>query len=161
MIKKKFLFTLFISAFMFPSIAFADCFDQCMSIKGCWHKGQTYSNYCGSAEVNCESECERKEGNSARESYGAIAYSLKDGSYGYSNGQGSRGEAEAAALNYCREYSKKCKAMVWFYNSCGAVASNGKKAGWGQDANEYAAQQKALKSCGKKDCEVKVTHCSF
>lgn len=159
-VKQKIFIALFVFVVLaYSAAAFADCYDECMSIKGCWHKGEGYSSYCGSAEVNCGRECELKKSN--QKSYGAIAYSTNDGSYGYSNGQDSRGEAEQIALNYCNRYSKNCKAMVWFQNSCGAVAADGKKTGWGQADTESEAQQKALKSCGKKKCEVKVSHCSF
>ncbi len=148
-----------LSAF-YTSNVFADCYDQCMSIKGCWHKGQTYSSYCGSAEVNCEAECWRKE--EQVKAFGAIAYSQNDGSYGFSHGQENRKEAERVALGYCGQYGKNCKAMVWFYNSCGAVAANDRgKTGWGRADTEEAAQKKAMKSCGKKNCEIKVSHCSF
>lgn len=147
-----------------PSIARADCFDECMSIKNCWHKGQPDSSYCGSAEVNCQRECELKEQGGDVRSYGAIAYSRHDGSYGYSGGQNSRGEAEKLALNYCKQYDRYCRVMVWFYNSCGAVAADGKKTGWGRADSEYEAQQNAIRSCEKshgKSCQIQVSHCSF
>ena len=138
--------------------AFADCFDQCMSIKDCWHRGEGYSSFCGSAEVNCEMSCRDKQ--STRGSYGAIAYSAKDESYGFSDSQNSQREAEDLAMGYCQQYGTGCRAMVWFKNSCGAVASNGKKTGWGHGDTEEAAQKKALKSCRKKNCEIKVSHCT-
>lgn len=153
---KKIIFTILILGF--ATTAFADCFDQCMSIKNCWHKGESYSSNCGDAEVNCNMSCEREAAN--RKSYGAIAYSRKDGAYGYSNSQDSQKEAEDLALNYCKENGAKCRSMIWFQNSCGAVAAAGRKTGWGQADTEEEAQTKALKDCGKKNCEIKVAHCS-
>ena len=157
----KIFIPLLIVISFFPAAASADCFDECMSIKNCWHKGQTYSSYCGSAEVNCETECRNKEAAANRKSYGAIAYSAKDGSYGYSENQQNRRDAEKVALDYCSQHSDKCRVMVWYYNSCGAVAADGRKVGWGHADNDYDAQQKALKSCRKKNCQVQVSRCSF
>lgn len=142
----------------FSATAYADCFDQCMSIKNCWHKGESYSSYCGSAEVNCNMSCETQKAN--RKSYGAIAYSRKDGGYGFSHGQESQKQAENMAMEYCKQNGERCRSMVWFQNSCGAVAAIGRKTGWGHADTEYEAQDKALKDCGKKNCEVKVSHCS-
>lgn len=160
-----FFFLVLLSCLFFSNEVFADCFDECMSLKNCWHKDQRYSDYCGSAEANCTRSCENQEENEKgrSDSYGAIAYSRQTGGYGYSDGQNSRAEAENLALGYCRQYNKKCRNVVWFYNSCGAVASDGHKVSWGRADSEAEAAQKALKDCQgffKKDCEVKISHCS-
>jgi len=51
---------------------------------------------------------------------------------------------------------------------CGAVASDGEKATWGQASSISAAKRQSLDKCEegflgffKKHCEVKAYHCSF
>lgn len=163
MMKKIFMLVILTGGLLFSSAAFADCFDECMSIKNCWHKGQSHSSYCGSAEVNCESECERKEERAKQKSYGAIAYSIPDRGYGFSDGLSDRKDAEKVAMDYCRPNGKKCKPIMWFQNSCGSVAADRKKVGWARASTDMEAQEKALKMCkkkGGKNCQSIITHCA-
>lgn len=139
-----------------------DCFSDCVNASNCSSLSSEHNSaYCGDAVSRCQTQCLF----STDKSYGAIAYSVKNGAYGFSDSWKDRKAAEKAALKYCSQYGKGCKAMVWFYNSCGAVASDGKKAAWGQGPSAQAASQQALDKCSKgfffkKHCEVKASHCS-
>lgn len=150
-----------ISVSVSPVFAYGDCYRECMEMHGC--QSSMDSGYCSGTQARCSTECR----NAAKEkSYGAIAYSKKNGAYGFSDGRENQKKAEQAALKYCTEHGSGCKSEVWFYNSCGAVASDGKKiVTWGQADSEQAARQQALDKCSKglffkRKCEVKVSHCS-
>ncbi len=165
---KKWSFYLAVFLLVFASAALADnCYIDCMRGSGCWDsRSDENVSYCSGTQARCSTDC-RAAGNSpnnGEKSYGAIAYSRKDESYGYSDGKKTRNEAEKTALQYCKEYGKKCKTAVWFYNNCGAVAANGRKVGIGLGPNTGDARQNALKNCnqgGKENCQVKAEHCSF
>ncbi len=139
----------------------ADCFRECMDASGCWSsRSDENVSYCSSINARCSTECRNAAPDN---SYGAIAYSIKDGAYGFSDSFKNRKQAEKTALTYCSKYGAKCEVMVWFYNSCGAVAADGKKAGWGQADTQAEAIKKALAKCkkaGGKNCKIKTSHCS-
>lgn len=144
----------------FPASAHADCFSDCMG--QCW-SGRSDENisYCSGTEARCESEC--RSGGGERRSYGAIAYSVTDGAFGFSDHWPSQVKAEEVALEACKENGPGCEVTVWFVNSCGAVSGSGTLVAWGQDGAESAARSKALRSCeeqGGKKCNIKVSHCS-
>ncbi|HXV27737.1 MAG TPA: DUF4189 domain-containing protein [bacterium] len=142
-----------------------DCYRDCMDASSCWsaRSGENVS-YCSSTQARCSSDC-RNQGNSNQRSYGAIAYNAKSGAYGYSNSWEDRKKAEQTALKYCKQYGSGCKSEVWFYNSCGAVAADGRKVAWGRADSAREANRQALEKCNKgffkKHCEVKVSHCSW
>ena len=155
-----------------PSLAAStDCFEQCIAGAGCGGiMNQWDSTRCSDATSRCQSTCLNTP---AAKSYGAIAYSKKNGGYGYSNGQTDRKEAEKTALKYCKQHGKNCKVEVWFNNGCGAVVTSDEKGFlgigsstkvfWGIGSTPWNAQQNAMAACqkaGKKHCEAKVTHCS-
>jgi hypothetical protein len=53
--------------------------------------------------------------------------------------------------------------MVWYRNSCGAVAADGDIVAWGQASAKRTAQQSALDKCAKaggKKCAVETAQCS-
>lgn len=54
--------------------------------------------------------------------FGAIAYSTRTGSHGYSHNFPTRNQAERAALRNCRAYARDCSVVVYFYNACAALA---------------------------------------
>lgn len=157
--------------FIAPVFA-GDCYTDCLQASSCTSLSfGRDAAYCGDVEVTCMSRCSSEK---AKESYGAIAYSKKDGSYGYSNGHESRKEAEKVAMKYCEKSGKSCKAQVWFQNSCGAVVTAQSKSFWGTGSEtkvfwgvgraKWYAQQNAMAACqkaGHKNCEAKVTHCSL
>lgn len=100
----------------------------------------------------------------ARRSYGAIAYSLQDDAYGWSDGWNDQTTAEKEALSGCNEHGQGCKGAVWFFNSCGAVAVGGEIVAWGQDDTKGGAEAAAMYQCmkdGGTSCKIKISHCSF
>jgi hypothetical protein len=100
---------------------------------------------------------------SSQKSYGAIAYSAKDKGCGWSFGWNSQSKAEQVALDNCSKRGSQCKGIVWFSNSCGAVASDGDIVTWGQASAKRTAEQSALEKCikaGGKKCAVEISQCS-
>jgi hypothetical protein len=129
-----------------------------MALYGC--ESSIDSSYCSGTSARCSTECRHGGGS---KSYGAIAYSVKDEAYGYSDNFESQERAETAALKYCSEHGSGCEIMVWFYNSCGAVAVDGSTVTWGQEASKIGAERRALEECkraGGQNCEIKISHCS-
>jgi len=96
----------------------------------------------------------------AADYYGAIAYSPRTGSYGYSYDHYTQREAENAAHKACENYARSgdCEALVWFKNACGALAvgDSGYGSGWGTD--RYTAESYAINSCSKYSGNCKVIH---
>jgi hypothetical protein len=137
----------------------ADCYSDCMALYGC--ESSIDSSYCSGTSARCSTECRNSANN---KSYGAIAYSAIDGAYGYSDRWDNQEKAERTALKYCSENGSGCEIIVWFYNSCGAVAADGNTVTWGQDTSETEAKRKALDECrrraGGQNCEIKISHCS-
>jgi len=101
----------------------------------------------------------------ASDKYGAIAYSLESGTYGYATDYDSRDEAEEVALESCIEAEEesdedsKCEVELWFKNAYGALAEgdNGFGTGWGRYKQD--AQSKALESCEEytENCDITLT----
>jgi len=93
---------------------------------------------------------------------GAIAVDRQAGmepAYGYSLGYGSRKDAEAAAIGFCRQYGgTDCQAMVWF-ETCGAYAESKKYFGIGWGVDRDTAKNKALQHCSSNSCMVLVAVC--
>ena len=139
-----------------------DCYVDCMLASGCWGaRSDENVSYCSDTEATCTVRCMHAGGRS----YGAIAYSPKNGAYGFSDSWPDQKKAEETALGYCSKNGKGCKIQVWFYDSCGAVAagSGGRKTGWGQGDSAGEAGQQALEKCkksGGENCEIKTSHCS-
>jgi hypothetical protein len=156
------LFALFL-----PSIAFAygDCYRDCMDASGCWSaRSDENVSYCSGVQATCSSRCRDEGPGGGGQVYGAIAYSKKKGVYGYSYGWNSQKKAEAVALKNCKDSGPGCKSVVWFYNSCAAVASDGPHVTWGQADTASAAIKDAVDKCNKTlfhgKCENKVYSCS-
>lgn len=163
MTKKIFIFfaALFTAV---PAGAYSDCYRACMDASGCWSPDSgTSANYCSGVQARCSSEC-RDQADGGGKIYGAIAYSKKDGAYGYSHGWQNREKAEKVALKNCFENGKDCRSEIWFYNGCGSVAADGRNVGSGFAPTGYAAAKAAVDDCKKKwfsgKCEEVVTHCS-
>lgn len=95
--------------------------------------------------------------------FGAIAYSPRTGSYGYSHNYATRGQAERVAQRSCRAYASDCRVIVYFYNSCAALAV-GRSFGYGYGYAPGPKQSRsiALANCRANDrgCQVKRTVCS-
>jgi len=95
---------------------------------------------------------------------GAIAYSLKDGSWTWSYATGSKDRtiAEREALDGCGK--RDCKVVVSFLDECGAAAAAGNGVvGGGRGETSEEATAKALEACkkaGGNDCVVQMSQCS-
>lgn len=94
--------------------------------------------------------------------FGAIAHSKATGNYGYSHGYRSMEEATWEAERRCR--ASDCRWVVWFRNSCGALAvsSNG-ATGYSYDfPSQDQACQRALEECARRgpNCRVVCSVCS-
>lgn len=152
--------------FLAPAPASAlDCYSACMDASNCWStRSDENVSYCSGIQVRCSAECRNSGPGGGPKSYGAIAYSKKNGAYGYAHGWTNQKKAEAVALKNCKENGSGCKKIVWYYNSCGAVASDGRNVTWGQAGTSREAVQQALDKCNKKlfkgKCENKVYDCS-
>jgi serine/threonine-protein kinase len=101
---------------------------------------------------------------SARNYFGAIAYSTTSGAYGYSYDYPTRSEAEARAISECRTRGSGCEVVIWYRNACGALATapNGAR-GWAWAATRKKAQNSALEYCrnhGGDDCGVLCWSCA-
>jgi hypothetical protein len=149
------------------AFAFSDCYRSCMDQSGCWSPDPgTSASYCSGVQARCSSECRdaAEAPRPKRDTYGAIAYSKDNGAYGYSHGWKDKGKAQKVALDNCRQNGKGCKSVVWFKNSCGAVASDGKHVTWGRSTVRRLAKQEAFEKCQKSlfsgKCENIVSSCS-
>ncbi len=144
------------------AFAYGDCYRDCMDAFGCGSSMD--SSYCSDTQARCSSDCRDKGPGGRGKIYGAIAYSKRNGAYGYSHGWNNQKKAEKVALKNCSENGKGCKSEVWFYNSCGAVASDGRHVAWGQASTARAAMQQALDKCNKNwfkgKCKEVISHCS-
>ena len=94
--------------------------------------------------------------------YGAIAYNMSTGNWGYSYGYNSDWQARNAALGYCGWNG--CKVYVSFKNTCGALATDNQKQiyGWGTNDNRYLAIQRAIYECKIRggNCTLRAWSCS-
>jgi hypothetical protein len=107
-------------------------------------------------------QLEQDLGRRRSNSYGAIAYSPDSGEIGYSKQYANRVQAEQRARQECGK--SDCEIAAWFYNSCGALATDDDGT-WGgaQGGNEERARQAAIARCAKeggKNCKVISTQCS-
>ena len=84
----------------------------------------------------------------ADDHYGAIAYSTDNGKYGYTYDYGTLASAEADALRNCSAAS--CQVVLWFKNSCGALAiGNGYAYGAAWANNRGDAETSAMTFCSQ------------
>jgi hypothetical protein len=94
--------------------------------------------------------------------YGALAYNMATGHYGYSYGYNADWQARNAALGFCGWGG--CKVYVSFKNTCGALATDNAKNiyGWGTNDNKSLAMQRALYECKIRggNCSIRVWSCS-
>ncbi|SMC56545.1 DUF4189 domain-containing protein [Rhizobium sp. RU36D] len=96
------------------------------------------------------------------DSYGAIAYSPRTGSTGWSYSFDTRVGAERRAMQGCTSHARDCRIAIWFVNACGAlsVGSSGWGSGWGSD--RARAEYEANRSCSgqTRGCRVIRWQCS-
>ena len=99
-------------------------------------------------------------------SYGAVAWDVKAGVYGYSSKQTSERASEQAALADCG--TKNCKITSTYSNSCTAMAHGQKASGGGfsatsGDVDYKVAEQKVLSICNASanNCQIIMSECSL
>lgn len=89
-----------------------------------------------------------KGGSKSRDNWGAIAYSESTGRYGYVYDFASQADAINSAVTRCGV--RDCRAVVWFKNSCAALAKGGTNYGYGIGATRALAESTALAECRKR-----------
>ena len=119
-----------------------------------------YENYGASSN-----QAQGSAGSSAKNTFGAIAFSKDTGANGYSFRYDSLSGAEARALKECSAYASDCTVASSFSNACGALAV-GDGNGWGSSRAEsiIKAERNALATCrsyDNKNCEIEVSVCSY
>jgi hypothetical protein len=94
--------------------------------------------------------------------YGAIAYDMATGRYGFSYNYDADWQARNRALGECGWGG--CKVYASFHNSCGALATDDNQHifGWGVSYDRSEAQQRALYECRVRggNCTIKVWSCT-
>ncbi len=94
--------------------------------------------------------------------YGAIAYDMATGRWGYSYNYDADWKARNRALGECGWGG--CKVYVTFQNACGALATDNTKGiyGWGTAHDRGTATQRALYECRIRggNCTLKVWSCT-
>ncbi len=99
----------------------------------------------------------------AGDKYGALAYSVGEGVYGYATDYDTRDEAENVALTECVELlenqDSQCVIELWFKNSYGALAEGDNGFGTGHGVYKQDAQLMALENCKQytENCDITIT----
>lgn len=99
----------------------------------------------------------------AGDKYGALAYSLIEGVYGYATDYDTQEDAEAVALSECIKLLETedadCTVELWFKNGYGALAEGDDGFGTGYGTYKQDAQLMALENCKNhtEDCDITVT----
>lgn len=154
------------------SPAAAGCWDSC-SAQCSGFSGDTDPGTCTS---RCAAGCVDPSpfdgggggGGQGRRVYGAIAFSESTYTSGSSDNGFSQLDAEQKAMHSCENIEpqkpKDCKIILWFYNSCAAVAMK-----YGTDSDRWGAdyagsirqaERKALKLCAAKGCVINYSYCT-
>lgn len=151
--------------------AAAGCWDSC-SAQCSGFSGDTDPGTCTS---RCAAGCVDSgpfggggSGGQGRRVYGAIAFSESTYTSGSSDNGFSQLDAEQKAMHSCEtnepQKPKDCKIILWFYNSCAAVAMK-----YGTDSDRWGAdhagsirqaERKALKLCAAKGCVINYSYCT-
>lgn len=146
-----------------PERATADCASYCQGdYWACIESSD--SSACGTQRAICVQDC--ISNGETGENFGAIAFSPSTEIYGYSRDYALQSDAESRALKECRAAggSKDCEVVLWFRNTCGALASDGEGA-YGAEWAETAlqAQNRALAYCAEqtsRSCSVRFSLCT-
>lgn len=148
---------LLLSVVLTPASAVgADCLYQCEG-SVCYLNANHY-DFCMKIRAECQAKCSGQ-----MMSWGAIAYSAKDKGAGWSYGFGDLTKAKKQAMDNCSKRGEACKLWVWYNNSCGAIAQDGKIVTWGTASVKEDADRRALQECrkaGGSKCAVEVSQCS-
>ena len=135
----------------------ADCVSDCQAATYC-DSAMHESGECSSRLNACyATECSRTR-------YGAIAYGVESGAFGWSNDLYDAPAAEQQALAHCREHGDDCAVVVDFWNTCAAVAAAGNRiVDYGLGDTRGQAEGSALAACAKDggvDCAVQAWSCA-
>jgi hypothetical protein len=94
--------------------------------------------------------------------YGALAYDMNTGRYGYSYNYDADWKARNRALTECGWNG--CKAYISFRNGCGALATDDQQRiyGWGTSSDRATAIQRAIYECKIRggNCSLRVWSCN-
>jgi Domain of unknown function (DUF4189) len=141
----------------------ADCSSMCESERWACSESSS-SSACSTQFQICVQNCIGGEGSA--DNFGAIAFSSSTEIFGFSHDFTTRGAAEKRAVSECRKAggADDCESVVWFNQSCGALASDGDGA-YGSDwaATRKEARSKAKANCQKhtgKSCAVRKSLCA-
>ena len=116
---------------------------------------------CKLAGDDCLFKCDTEA--PSTKNYGAISYSRESEFSGTSHGFSNRASAEARAQTECAIGGRDCKVIVWFWNSCAAIAVGGDVVAWGRDPSLRVAKASALNECRNSDgagCRIEDLACS-
>lgn len=142
--------------------AAGDCMDSCQGdYNACMHAYGARD--CASTRSICQQGCILK--GSPR--FGAIAYSVSSGKFGFAFDYPSRAQAERRAIAECAKRSGgvDCATEIWFFDNCGAIALGPKPIrGSAYAASEAMARGQALQSCRARSqgapCRIEASVCS-
>lgn len=144
-------------------LAVADCASMCESDRWACSESSD-SSACGTQFQICVQNCIGGEGSA--DNFGAIAFSSSTEIFGFSHDFGAREAAESRAVSECRKAggAEDCESVVWFNQTCGALASDGDGT-YGADwaATRKEAESKANANCQKytgKPCTVRKSLCA-
>jgi Domain of unknown function (DUF4189) len=128
--------------------AAADCASMCESDRWACSENSDSSS-CGTQFQICVQNCIGGEGSA--DNFGAIAFSSSTEIFGFSHDFDTRGAAENRAVSECRKAggADDCQSVVWFNQTCGALASDGD----GTYGADWAATRKEAKSKAKANCQ--------
>jgi hypothetical protein len=134
----------------------ADCVSACQA-----------STYCDS-EMNASGECGRRLNDCyinecSKRLYGSIAYGRESGAVGWGYDFTDAPSAENEALKNCSANGNDCQVVVDFWNSCAAVAADGRIVAFGLGDNQGQAEGSAVAACqgdGGSNCEVQAWSCT-
>jgi hypothetical protein len=144
-----------------PQVAHADrssCLSSC-SERYLHCRSSQSDTQCSHQRIFCEANCP----DTRQDNYGAIAYDIGTGVWGWSGDFPSQQAADRHALQKCATRSRKCSVVVRFVNGCGALAGGQATVwGWGKATSREAAERVALSECNKrgKGCSLRVWACT-
>jgi|SRR5208282_253667 len=125
------------------------CIDSCFD---------TWSADQQELRQECVNKC------SSAPNFGAIAYAVHNGAYGFSYDYHSAAQAEQRAFSDCAAQGTGCKIVISFSETCAALAAGDNErfaASLGDGAG--VARSAALSACsrnGGKNCEIKAWTCA-
>jgi hypothetical protein len=157
-----------------PAESLDQCLLSCEAEFGACANNPDPAYNCSLSLSGCYGRCQGSAygGGTQQQSFGAIAISPTTMVHGYSYGFGSQAQAESAAIQYCRDNPERpgdCKSVLWFYDTCGAlaIAPRGKNdlnywgSAWAD--SRRSAERQAMSYCaenGVKGCRIAVSYCS-